>query len=497
MIVLGSFMVILDTTIVNVALPRIIQVFQTDVNQGQLVITGYMLALAVVMPATGYVSDRLGSKRTYMLTISLFTLGSALCGLAPSIEGLIAFRVLQGLGGGMVMPLGMIQLFRVAPPGKRGAIMGIFGLPILVAPILGPTVGGYLVEYVDWRPIFTLNVPVGALALLAGSVILRETPGRGGLRFDWAGFVLSAVGFSAAMLGLEMAPADGWTAPHVVALWLITAVAIPCWIVVELSQEQPLLDLSVLRNPTYRTAMLINFVTTSALFSSMFLMPLFLQNVRGMGAMETGMLLMPQAMMAALTMPIAGRLLDKVGPTPLVVPGLLILAYATWSLTTLDITTSDSTIRGILMLRGVGMGMTMMPVTTTAMDSIPPHQLARASALQNVLRQIFGAFGTGMFASLLLGRQQLHRAVLVQDVTASNATAMGIFSTIKTSLLSQGATDLAAQTTALSALMKQVALSAAVLSYDDCFIVASTMAMAGVVPALMLRRARRHPAGQH
>src|SRR3954464_10349789 len=241
-IVLGSFMVILDTTIVNVALPRIIQVFQTNVNEGQLILTGYMLALAVVMPATGYLSDTFGAKRTYLVTIALFTVGSALCGLAPNVEGLIVFRVIQGLGGGLLMPLGMSILFQVAPANQRGAIMGIFGLPILIAPVIGPTLGGYLVEYVDWRPIFTLNVPIGVLAVLAGMLILRETPTRKGTRFDLWGVILSAVAFSAGRLALERAPDDGWYDPYVVSLLLVAAAAFPCWIVVELSQEQPLLD---------------------------------------------------------------------------------------------------------------------------------------------------------------------------------------------------------------------------------------------------------------
>src|SRR3954467_15823359 len=199
-IVLGSFMVVLDTTIVNIALPKIIQVFQSTVDEGDMVLTGYMLALAVVMPATGYLSDRFGAKRTYMVTVVLFTIGSALSGPAPNMGGLVIFRVLQGLGGGMVQPLGMSILFQSAPPSQRGAIMGIFGLPLLIAPAIGPTLGGYLVEYVDWRWIFTLNVPVGVLAVIMGLAILRETPRQAGGRFDWAGFLLAGGGFSAAVL---------------------------------------------------------------------------------------------------------------------------------------------------------------------------------------------------------------------------------------------------------------------------------------------------------
>lgn len=489
-IILGSFMVVLDTTIVNIALPRIIQVFQTDVNEAQLVLTAYMVALAVVMPATGYASDTFGAKRAYLVTLALFTLGSALCGLALSVEGLILFRVLQGLGGGMTMPLGMSLLFQVTPPNRRGMVMGVFGLPILVAPVIGPTLGGYLVEYVDWRWIFTLNIPIGVLTVLLGMLLLRETPRRAGTRFDWAGFILSAIGFSAALLGLEKAPTDGWTAPHVTVLWLIAAVALPSWVVIELAQDQPLLDLSVLRDRTYAVAMVVNFVATMAMYSSLLLLPLFLQNVRGLGAMETGLLLFPQAIAAGLMMPISGRLLDRFGPRPLVVPGLLLLAYATWRLATLDLGTPDSTLRTILLIRGLAMGTMMMPVMTVAMDKIPPHQIARATALSNVLRQLYGAFGTGIFASLLSDRQRFHQAALAQLVTPDNLEALRILSAARMALLQSGLSDVAAQTGALLALARQAALAATVRSFDDCFYLAAWVALLGIVPALWLKRER-------
>ena len=487
-IALSAFMVILDTTIVNVALPRSIQVFQTNISTGQLVLAGYMLALAVVVPASGYLSDRFGAKRTYLMTIVLFTLGSALCGLAPNIEGLIVFRVIQGLGGGMLMPLGMSLLFQVAPPQQRGTMMGVFGLPLLIAPMVGPTLGGYLVEYVDWRPIFTMNIPVGILATIAGMIILRETPKREGTRFDWAGFILSATSFSTAMLALEQAPHEGWDAPHVMILLGIAAVTFPCWIVVELAQEQPLLDLTILRHRTYAVAMMVNFVATTAMFSSMFLLPLFLQNVRGLGAMEAGLLLLPQAIAAAIMMQISGRLLDRFGPKRIVIPGLLVLAFATWRLSGLDLNTSDDTIRETLFIRGLAMGMVMMPVTATSMDSIPRHLIPRATALQNVLRQLFAAFGTGMFATILTFREQIHQANLVQDVTPMNVAALRILTATQSAMLERGLSEVAAYTNGLNVLMRQVTQLAKVQSFDDCFFIATMIALMGLLPALFLKR---------
>ena len=484
----SAFMVILDTTIVNVALPRIIQVFQTNISTGQLVLAGYLLALAVVVPTSGYLSDRFGAKRTYLMTIVLFTLGSALCGLAPNIEGLVIFRVIQGLGGGMLMPLGMSLLFQVAPPEQRGTMMGIFGLPLLVAPMIGPTLGGYLVEYVDWRPIFTLNVPVGILATIIGMMILRDTPKRPGARFDWAGFILSALSFSTAMLALEQAPHEGWDAPHVMILLGIAAVSFPCWIVVELAQEQPLLDLTILRHRTYAVAMMVNFVATTAMFSSMFLLPLFLQNVRGLGAMEAGMLLLPQAIAASLMMQVSGRLLDRIGPKPVVIPGLLLLAFATWRLSGLDLNTSDDTIRMTLLLRGCAMGMVMMPVTAVSMDAIPRHLIPRATALQNVLRQLYAAFGTGMFATVLTFRETFHSANLMQDVTPTNVAAVRILTSAQTMLMERGLSEPAAYVQGLNMLMKQVTTMAKVMSFNDCFTIATIIAILGVIPALFLKR---------
>ncbi|MCC7367190.1 MAG: DHA2 family efflux MFS transporter permease subunit [Chloroflexi bacterium] len=491
----GAFMVILDTTIVNVALPRIITVFQTNISTGQLVLAGYLLALAVVVPTSGYLSDRFGAKQTYLMTIILFTLGSALCGLSPNVEGLIIFRVIQGLGGGMLMPLGMSLLFQVAPPEQRGRMMGIFGLPLLVAPMIGPTLGGYLVEYVDWRPIFTLNVPFGILATVMGAVILRETPKRPGARFDWAGFVLSALSFSTAMLALEQAPHEGWDAPHVMVLLLVAAVSFPCWIVVELAQEQPLLDLTILRHRTYAVAMLVNFVATTAMFSSMFLLPLFLQGVRGLGAMEAGMLLLPQAIAASLMMQVSGRLLDRFGPKPVVIPGLCLLAYATWRLSSLDLYTPDNTIRLTLLLRGLAMGMVMMPVTAVSMDAIPRHLIPRATALQNVLRQLYAAFGTGMFATVLTFRETYHTANLMQDVTPANLAAVRILTTAQAMLMERGMSEPAAYVNALNTVMKQVVQMSKVMSFNDCFTIATYIALLGVIPALFLKREHKPAAG--
>src|ERR1700736_1213203 len=260
--VVGTFMVMLDQTVVNIALPKITTVFGVGVHETQLVITSYMLALAVIMPATGYLSDTFGTKRLYLITMVLFTGGSLMCGLAWNNTSLVAFRIVQGLGGGMMSPLGMTMLFQVVPPNRRNTIMGFFGLPLMLAPVLGPTLGGYLVEYVDWRVIFTLNVPVGLLGLFLGFTLLRESAQVTGLKFDLPGFILSAVGFSAMLLGLSDVGTDGWTSPGVLTKFAIGIVALSFWVWVELTSDHPLLDLRLFKIPVFALSAMISFVLT-------------------------------------------------------------------------------------------------------------------------------------------------------------------------------------------------------------------------------------------
>jgi EmrB/QacA subfamily drug resistance transporter len=491
-VVLGTFVVVLNQTIVNVALPRVIQVFQATVDQGQLVLTTYMLALAVVMPATGFLTDRFGTKRAYLGSVGLFTFFTALCGLAPTIDALIVCRVLQGIGGALVMPLGMAIIFQTAPPRERGAVMGMFGLPVLVAPMTGPVAGGYLVDAVGWRPIFLLGMPVGIAAVLYGMAILRETPRKQGVKFDWAGFVLGGIGFSAALAALSRAPADGWFAPHLIALWLVAVAALGCWIIIELTDEHPLLDLGVLLDRTYLLSNVIVCLLMVMMFGSQLLLPLFLQNVRGLSPFATGLLMAPEAVATAIMMPIAGRLLDKVGPRPLAIPGLIGLAFAYWQLASLDPNTPDSTIAAVLALRGASQGMMMLPLMTVAMDRITPARMSRATVLATVLRQIAGAFGAASAASLLLTRQQHHQATLIQTITPDAMAVVSSLGSLTVRLLEQGVAAGNAASIALGHLNDRTREAANVRAYDDCFLLYAVMALLTLLPVLLVPKRQKH-----
>lgn len=492
--IVGTFMVMLDQTVVNIALPKITTVFGVGVHESQLVITSYMLALAIIMPATGYLSDTFGTKRLYLITMALFTGGSLLCGLSWNNTSLVVFRIIQGLGGGMMSPLGMTMLFQVVPPQRRNTIMGFFGLPLMLAPVLGPTLGGYIVEYIDWRVIFTLNVPIGALGMFLGWTLLRESARISGLKFDLRGFLLSAVGFSALLLGLSDAATDGWTNPGILARFAIGIVSLVTWVWVELTDEHPLLDLRLFRIPVYTFSAMISFVLTVGMFGGMLVLPLFLQNLRGLGAAESGLILMTQVLPMTVAMPVVGRLVDKVGARVMIVIGLPLLALTTWQMSALDLSTSDTTIRLWLAARGAAMGLVMMPSMTVGLNAVPLAQMSRASAMSNVMRQVFGAFGTAIVVTVLQQRQTFHTAMLAQTLTPENIPFQQMLSTAQQWAAYQGLSGVQAQALGMMVAFKQVALGASVMAFDDVFRVTAVITLFAIPPALFLK-SKKSPGG--
>ena len=487
-VVIGGFMVMLEITIVNIALPSIMNSFNTSLSRAQLVISMYMLALALIIPTTGFFGDRLGTKRLYTLSVAGFTLGSVLCGLAWDINSLILFRVLQGLAGGMTMPLGMAMLFRTVPRSEQGFFLSLFGLPILLAPILGPILGGYLVETASWRMVFFINVPVGLLGIAIASRLLRETEEIQGLPFDFKGFMLGGIGLTTALLALTRVPEHGWTAADVVVLFSVSGTALAAFVFVELTDPAPLLDLRVFRIPMFALAVSLSLVAVVALISGVFLMPIFLQNVRGMSPIDTGILLMPQALAAAVVLPFAGRLYDRVGPRPLIIIGLIGLSYALFQLHNLNLSTSDSTLVKILVLRGASMGLLVVSTFTLTLSLVPRAQLTRASALANSLRQLAPAFAITAFATILITRQTFHSSNLAQTVTPDSLAVQQVLSSVGTAASQSAVANGQAQQTALQILDGLVQSQAAVNAFDDVFLISAIGVLVAVLPALFLHK---------
>ena len=485
-VIVGSFMVLLDTTVVNVALPTIMNDFGAGLDRGQLVISGYLLALALVIPTTGYFSDRFGTRRVYAISIVGFTLGSLLCGLAWDLNSLIFFRAVTGLAGGITMPLGLALIFRTVPREEQGFVISLVAIPMLMAPILGPILSGYLVESVSWRWIFWVNVPIGILGVVMARRMLQETKLVPSLHFDSKGFILAGIGFCTALFALTRVSQDGWTATPVLGLFLLSGVALAAWVYVELREEEPLLDLRVFKNLIYTQAAITYFVSMIVLTTVLFLLPLFLQNVRGLSPFQTGLLLMPEGVAIAVVLPIAGGLYDKFGARPVIIPGLLGLAYAMFRLHNLDVTTSDVDLVLLLVLRGASISFMVMPAFTLALSVFSATEVARASALTEVLRQIFPAFGIALFATLLHTRGAFHSSNLAQTVTPDSLAAMQVISRVQDAAGRFGAPDALTNQAAVLLLDGLVQQQAAVKAFNDVFMIIAGITLVALIPTLLL-----------
>jgi EmrB/QacA subfamily drug resistance transporter len=402
-VVLGAVMAILDTTVVNVAIDHLTRDFDAPLATMQWIVTGYMLALATVIPLTGWAAHRFGTKRLYMISVALFMAGSALAGAAWSAESLIAFRVLQGLGGGMILPAGMTILTQTAGPQRVGRVMSIVGVPMLLGPILGPILGGWLVDDVSWRWIFYINVPIGIVALaLALRILPRDEPSPTE-RLDVLGLLLLSPGLAALIYGLAETSADGFGSASVLVPLLAGVALIAAFVVHGLrpSNPSPLIDLRLFRERSVAAAALTITAFGIAFFGAMLLLPLYFQIVRGEGALDTGLLLAPQGLGAMVMMPIAGVLTDRIGPGKLVLVGIPVIAATMTALTQVSDSTSYWLLAAIFVVMGMGMGATMMPTMSAAFQTLRRAAVPRATTALNIIQQVGGAIGTAIMSVLL------------------------------------------------------------------------------------------------
>ncbi|MFI6516759.1 DHA2 family efflux MFS transporter permease subunit [Spirillospora sp. NPDC050679] len=404
-VVLGAIMSILDVTVVNVALKHLVEDFDSTLPTIQWVATGYTLALATVIPVTGWASARFGTKRLYMISIALFVAGSALAGMAWDDKSLIAFRVLQGLGGGMIMPAGMTILTQAAGPQRVGQVMSIVGIPMLLGPIAGPILGGWLVDDVSWRWIFYINVPIGAVALVLAFRILKKDEPKKAERLDFLGLVLLSPGLAMLIYGLATgAEKNDFGRGDVLGTTVAGALLIIAFTVHALRRgnTSPLIDLRLFKRRSVAAASGTMVLFACAFFGAMLVLPLYYQSVRGETAFASGLLLAPQGLGAMVTMPIGGKLTDKLGPGKVVLVGLsvVVLGVAGFAL---QITPDASywTLGLALFVMGMGMGMTMMPTMSAAMQTLQHDEVPRASTALNIIQQVAGSIGTAFIAVLL------------------------------------------------------------------------------------------------
>lgn len=412
-VVLGSIMSILDITVVNVALPT----FQVELDAPQYstvawTVTGYTLALAAVIPMTGWAADRFGTKRLYMLALGVFTVGSVLCAAAWNIESLIAFRVLQGLGGGMLMPLGMTILTKAAGPERMGRLMAILGVPMLLGPIMGPILGGWLIDNASWHWIFLINLPLGLAALVYALKALPSDSVEPSESFDLIGMLMMSPGLALFLYGVSSIPgAGGMGDPEVWGTMLAGALLVIGFIFYSFKPEHPLLDLRLFKNYDLSISVLTMFIFAGAFFGGLLLVPTYFQQVGGETPMSAGLMMAPQGLGAMLTMPLAGVLVDRF-PVGRIVPfGMAIICAGMFALTGVEADTSNTQIMVTLFVLGLGMGLTMMPIMTAALRTLKTHQVARGSTLLNIMQQVASSVGVAVISVVLTNEMEKSKAI--------------------------------------------------------------------------------------
>ncbi len=416
-IVLGVFMAVLDMGVVNVAIPTMESDLHATTNQIQWVLTAYMLVIGVLVPISGWMTDRFGAKKLFLFSLFMFTVGSALCGMAWNVSSIIAFRVVQALGGGFMMPVAMAMIYRIFPPDRRGVVMGVFGLSIMAAPAFGPALSGYLVEYSSWRLIFYINVPIGIITLLLGMTMMHEFSHEVKNKLDVWGFALSTAGFFSLLYGFNNVPDHGWRSLMVTGFVTVGAICLILLVIVELNTASPVIELRVLKNYMFSMSLVISSIVNVALFVGIFLLPLYLQNILGLSPLRTGLFMTPAALASAVIMPISGRLFDKIGARPLALIGLLLVTVASFGFTSLTTDTGTGHIQWLYILRSVGMGMTMMPIMTAGMNTVKREWVSQGTAMTNTVRQVASSLGTAILTSYFTTRMHFHTTIASWSVT--------------------------------------------------------------------------------
>ena len=419
--IMALFMDLLDMTVINVAIPTLAGEFGATTTTIEWVVTGYLLSLAMFIPVSGWLGDRFGTKRVFVSALSIFVGGSVLCGLAWDVESLIAFRVLQGIGGGMLTPVGMTMLFRAFPPTERAAAAAVLTIPITVAPALGPILGGYLVDYQSWRWIFLINIPIGLVALVASVAFLREEVQAAVGKLDVPGFVLSGAGLVAVVYALAEAGHAGFGDTRVLLVGLAGLILLTAFVLVELKTAEPMIDVRLLSDKLFAASNVVQLVGNAGIMGTFFLLPIFLQTQKGLSAFDVGLVTFPMAIGVAMMAMPASKLYPKIGPRRMMVAGFTGNMLMTGVLVLVSYGTSDWLIAGSMLVRGMFFGLLVIPMQAATFATIRPEDTGRASSIFSVSRQVAASLGVAILATALTNRLDFHEAVLGDPATRAAA----------------------------------------------------------------------------
>ncbi|HKV43183.1 MAG TPA: DHA2 family efflux MFS transporter permease subunit [bacterium] len=494
-ILLGSIMATIDTSVVNIALIHIQARFGATIQDVTWVTTSYLITVALVMPLTAWLASVVGRKRMYMYSVIIFTVASALCGFSRTLGQLIVFRVLQGLGGGALQPVAQAIMRETFPPREQAQAMGFFGMLVLLGPALGPTLGGYLVDNYSWPWIFFVNLPVGALSLFMVSQFIVDPSymrARGLQKVDGVGIGLLVVGLTTLLTMLEQGERDGWfSSPFILGLGMAAAVTLAAFIVWELWIPTPVVDLRILKDSSFAAGTLIIGVLGVALFGGLILLPLFMQNLLGYDATQSGLALMPRSLVMVAMMPIAGALYNRLGVYIMAPLGLLLAAASTFLMARFTLSTGALQILIPQIGQGVAFAFIFVSISTTALSTIPRHRMQAATGLYNLVRQLGGSLGTAVVVTLVDHKTTTASANLVRYASRSNPTFMRWWQTVQAGFAARGIDQGRAHLQALAVLAQTIAQQAAVVAFNYAFAVIAILFLFCLPLVLLLRRGDR------
>ncbi|WEY95473.1 MFS transporter [Bacillus subtilis] len=488
----GLFLAILNQTLLNVAIPHLMTEFGVSATTIQWLTTGYMLVNGVLIPLSAFLITRFGQRSLFLVAMFCFTLGTLVCGIAPNFSTMLIGRLIQAVGGGILQPLVMTTILLIFPPESRGKGMGIFGLAMMFAPAVGPTLSGWIIEHYTWRIMFYGLVPIGAIVIIVAFFIFKNMVEPQKIKLDTLGAILSIVGFASLLYGVSEAGSDGWTDPIVLSTVIIGAIAIVAFVVQQLRHDDPMLDFRVFKYDIFSLSSVINIIITVALYTGMFLLPIYLQNLVGFTALQSGLLLLPGAIVMLIMSPISGILFDKFGPRPLAIIGLLVTVVTTYQYTQLTIDTPYTHIMLIYSIRAFGMSLLMMPVMTAGMNQLPARLNSHGTAMSNTLRQISGSIGTSLITTIYTNRTTFHYSQIADKTSTADPNFLHAFQNAVSNLMvNMNVSYDTAKTYVYSHIYKHASLDSNVMGINDAFMWATLFCVAGLILSIFLRDVRK------
>ncbi|HDC5591691.1 TPA: DHA2 family efflux MFS transporter permease subunit [Staphylococcus aureus] len=475
----GMFIAVLNQTLLNVALPKINTEFNISASTGQWLMTGFMLVNGILIPITAYLFNKYSYRKLFLVALVLFTIGSLICAISMNFPIMMVGRVLQAIGAGVLMPLGSIVIITIYPPEKRGAAMGTMGIAMILAPAIGPTLSGYIVQNYHWNVMFYGMFIIGILAILVGFVWFKLYQYTTNPKADIPGIIFSTIGFGALLYGFSEAGNKGWGSVEIETMFAIGIIFIILFVIRELRMKAPMLNLEVLKFPTFTLTTVINMVVMLSLYGGMILLPIYLQNLRGFSALDSGLLLLPGSLIMGLLGPFAGKLLDTIGLKPLAIFGIAVMTYATWELTKLNMDTPYMTIMGIYVLRSFGMAFIMMPMVTAAINALPGRLASHGNAFLNTMRQLAGSIGTAILVTVMTTQTTQHLSAFGEELDKTNPVVQDHMREL--------ASQYGGQEGAMKVLLQFVNKLATVEGINDAFIVATIFSIIALILCLFLQ----------